>query len=175
MVGHPSNGDTMSEVKIRKATENDIDATCRLYFEFHQFHVAGVPDRLVDLGDPGTYDYSKHIERIKEVIKKSDSDIFFAEVDGEAIGAVELEFTQVNPENPFFIHHKFCFVEGLMVTEKYRRKGIGQILMDVAYKWSKEKGATEVRLDVWEFPDGPLQFYEKLGFKTMQRTLLKKL
>jgi hypothetical protein len=32
-----------------------------------------------------------------------------------------------------------------------------------------------MRLEIWEFPDGPLPFYQRLGYRTIRRTLAKEL
>jgi GNAT superfamily N-acetyltransferase len=38
--------------------------------------------------------------------------------------------------------------------------------------WAKERGASEIRLETWEFPDGPLSFYEQMGYQTLKRTMV---
>jgi GNAT superfamily N-acetyltransferase len=45
--------------------------------------------------------------------------------------------------------------------------------VEAAQNWAKEKGAAEMRLETWEFPGGPLPFYEKIGYRTIKRTLKK--
>jgi GNAT superfamily N-acetyltransferase len=47
--------------------------------------------------------------------------------------------------------------------------------MAAAEAWARERGATELRLDAWEFAAGPLPFYESLGYQTIKRTLVKPL
>jgi hypothetical protein len=42
----------MAAITTRPATVHDREALCRLYHASHQFHVRGVPDRLVILGEP---------------------------------------------------------------------------------------------------------------------------
>ena len=39
----------------------------------------------------------------------------------------------------------------------------------------RERDATQMKLDAWEFAAGPLGFYEKNGYKTLKRTLIKEL
>jgi hypothetical protein len=36
----------MSSILIRRANKLYFDALCKLYAEFHEFHVRGIPDRL---------------------------------------------------------------------------------------------------------------------------------
>lgn len=46
----------MTVVTIRPARMGDREPLCRLYHAFHEFHVRGVPGRLVSLGKlPDSY------------------------------------------------------------------------------------------------------------------------
>jgi hypothetical protein len=45
----------------------------------------------------------------------------------------------------------------------------------IQWEWVKEKGAAEMQLNAWEFPGGPLPFYEANGYRTLTRTLFKRL
>lgn len=56
-----------------------------------------------------------------------------------------------------------------------RRRGIGARLLDAVQRWAKEKGATEMRLETWEFADDPQEFYEHNGYRTLRRTLAREL
>jgi GNAT superfamily N-acetyltransferase len=47
--------------------------------------------------------------------------------------------------------------------------------MDEAETWARERGAEEMRLDIWEFDDGPLTFYEKRGYGTVRREMVRRL
>lgn len=57
----------------------------------------------------------------------------------------------------------------VVVDENHRRKGIATALIDFAKKDAKEHGFARVELDMWEFNEGALAFYESVGFKTMRR------
>jgi len=47
--------------------------------------------------------------------------------------------------------------------------------MDTAQQWAREKGAAEMRLDVWEFNQETIRFYVNMGFKTLKRSLVSDL
>jgi len=59
-----------------------------------------------------------------------------------------------------------------MVSSPFRRNGIGTRLVRIARRWAREKGATEMRLGVWEFNEAARKFYETLGFKTLKRGMV---
>ena len=61
-----------------------------------------------------------------------------------------------------------------MIRQHFHRL-LGLQLVEAAQRWARQKGATEIKLDVWEFDAGPLRFYEKAGYRTLKRTLIKEL
>ena len=164
----------MPEVSIRAAVHDDIESLCRLYHEFHQFHVRGVPDRLRSLGDVDSFDRSGLIKSLTEIINGEDTTIFVAAAGDRLIGLVEVYFRQ-DEQNPLRCEYKHGDIQSLMVTEKFRGQGTGRLLCEAAEAWAKAKGAVEVRLDIWEFTEGPLKFYERIGYKTLRRTIVRKL
>lgn len=162
----------MEGVVIRPASTEDIEALCRLYGEFHEFHVRIVPDRLRSL--EGSGNNSELISSLKKIMGSDESAIFVAEVEGKTTGLAEV-YLREDKANPAVVSHRYGHLQSLLVTDDLRKQGTGKKLVDAAETWAKEKGATEMRLDIWEFPEGPLRFYEKLGYRTLRRTLLRKL
>ena len=59
--------------------------------------------------------------------------------------------------------YRILYVDTVFVNEQYRRKGYGRCLMEEMEKQAKEKGATIVRLDTfdWQGKD----FYLSLGYR----------
>lgn len=73
-----------SDLSIREANSSDIEPLCKLYFEFHKFHVRGVPDRLLSLGEPpDIYEHSELYRTLEKIINDDDSALFRAK-DNEA-------------------------------------------------------------------------------------------
>jgi ribosomal protein S18 acetylase RimI-like enzyme len=161
----------MNDLKIRLAGMQDLEALCRLYIEFH---VRGVPDRLRSLGDPEKYDCSELYPKLEKIIKSDDSVIFLAEVDQKPVGLAEVYVREDKPD-PARIQRKYGHLQSLIVTQKSRSQSIGKRLVGEAEKWAKQKGAKEIQLDIWEFKEGPLEFYERCGYRTLRRTLTREL
>ena len=162
----------MSTVIVRPAANHDRGALCRLYHEFHEFHVRGVPDRLLSLGEPpATHEHTDLYEALAGIIGGADSAIFIAEAAEQPIGLVEVYLRQDKP-SPFETSCRYGYLQSLIVREPFRREGVGTRLLDAAQQWAGEKGATEMRVEVWEFAEGPLQFYEKNDCRTLRRTLV---
>ncbi len=160
---------------IRKATTGDIDQIFELYFEFHEFHVKSISHYLVSMERPDDRTNSELAKTLTEIITGENSSIFIAEVSGHLVGLVEIYLRQDDPSNRYIRHHRYGHLQSLIVSERHREQGIGKLLAETAHQWAKDKGADEIRLDVWEFEAGPLGFYERLGYHTIKRTLAKEL
>ncbi len=165
----------MSQIEIHLADECDSDALCALCYEFHEYHVRGVPSRLRSLGDRDEQDWSRLHKLLSDIYRNGNAALFVAQVAGEMVGLAEVYYKQDDRANPAIVPYSYGYLQSLMVLEPFRRQGIGMQLVNVAKHWAKEKGATEMRLSVWEFDAGPLPFYERIGFRTLQRELVAKL
>jgi ribosomal protein S18 acetylase RimI-like enzyme len=165
----------MEAVSVRSAELRDREALCSLYHDFHEYHVRGVPDRLRSLGEPPhTYVGSELYQVLTKIIQDDNAVIFLAQVAQRTVGLVEVYLRQDEP-NPLRVSHRYGYLQSLMVDERFRRRGIGTRLVEAAHRWAQEKGAAEVRLEIWEFKAGPLEFYEQSGYRTLRRTLVREL
>ena len=55
------------------------------------------------------------------------------------------------------------------MDEAYRRKGAASALIAYMKDDAKAKGLNKIELDVWEFNEGALAFYEAAGFTAYRR------
>ncbi len=159
---------------IRPAETHDLDALCRLYVAFHEFHVQGLPDRLSSIGDPDTFDCTDLAHNLANLLTNLDAAIFVAEADQHIVGLAEVYLRQDEEDSPK-IPYRYGYVQSLMVDESVRGQGIGTALVAAAEQWAGAHGAREMRLETWEFPAGPLPFYEGAGYHTLRRMLVRSL
>lgn len=163
----------MNTAMTRLATEADISRLCSLYWEFHLYHVLGMPDRLrmPDDASDNANEANKLETGLRAIIEREDAAIFVTEVEGKVVGLVEVYLRQ--DENQLLaVAHRYGYIQSLSVFAPYRKLGCGTALMQVAHKWAKQREATEMQLNTWEFAEGPLLFYEKLGYRTLQRHMV---
>jgi GNAT superfamily N-acetyltransferase len=169
----------MSDVTIRPARETDFEALIALYEEFHAFHVLGMPTRL-RLPAPSADSAQREEEQAQiraqllSVLQDKNAALLLAEAAGQIVGLAEM-YLRRDGFHPSTIQHTYGYLQSLLATERWRRRGIGARLVAAAETWARERGATELRLDAWEFAAGPLPFYEALGYQTIKRTLTKPL
>ncbi|NTU81612.1 MAG: GNAT family N-acetyltransferase [Chloroflexales bacterium] len=161
-------------VTIRPAEAADCDALCELFLDFHDFHTRGVPDRLTTMRDPAGRHREELAARLASLAAGHGSNLIVAELDGELAGVVEVYLRQSDPSAPV-VPRKYAYLQSLMVAEHARGEGLGALLLAAAEAWARDRGASEIQLDVWEFPDGPLSFYERHGYHTMRRSLVRRL
>ncbi len=158
---------------IRRATEADIARLCLLYQEFHLYHVLGIPDRLrIPDGSRSDASESNAVQQaLQDIIQREDAVLFVVAVEEKVVGLAEAYLRQ-DEEKPLTIAHCYGYLQSLLVSALYRKQGLGDALMKAVHHWAKEKGATEVQLDSWEFPEGPVPFYERLGYRTLRRHMV---
>jgi len=76
---------------------------------------------------------------------------------------------------PILVPRRHAFVDSLVVTKRYRRKGIGRALMGKVYEWALSKKAESVELNVWTFNEGATVFYHRLGYETASQRMIKQM
>ncbi|MBA3826698.1 MAG: GNAT family N-acetyltransferase [Ktedonobacterales bacterium] len=157
----------MKTTHVRVATEQDLQELTALYQAFHEFHVAGVPQRL---RVPEHYDIERIQAALKEYIQRPDTGLFVTEIDGKLVGFVEVHI-QEDATDAAVVAQRYGHVQSLMVTATHRKVGLGRALLDTAKDWVTAQGISQLRLDTWEFAAGPLHFYEHLGFRTVKREM----
>lgn len=75
------------------------------------------------------------------------------EENGELVAGIDAEMT---------VFH-IMYVSTVFVSEEYRRKGYGKILMDEMEKRAKAFGANMIRLDTFDYQGK--DFYDALGYE----------
>lgn len=63
----------------------------------------------------------------------------------------------------------------LIVTDKVRSKGIGQMLMSKIEEYFKEVGCEYILVDVFAYNDSGINFYNKKGYHNRMHTMIKKI
>lgn len=162
----------MDDLVIRRACDTDFEQLCRLYSAFHEFHVHGVPDRLRTLGEPTQVDCTALVANLRLLIARADATLLVAVEADAVIGLAEL-YLRDDGEHAATIGYRHVYLQSLMVTEHARHRHIGTRLIEASHAWAEQQRAYELRLEIWEFADGPLRFYERAGFRTLRRTLVR--
>lgn len=151
---------------IRQATANDAESICQLLMEGGELHSQALPMLL------RAPDSSKTLEFVKGVLQDRNAQVLLAESNGQVIGCVH--FNQIEEVgHPIKVARFFISVSSLMVQEEHRQQGIGDALMREVHEWAEKQRIHDIELHVYEFNKPALDFYEKLGYHTTSRRMIR--
>lgn len=131
---------------IRKGTKEDLPAALELIKELASYENA--PDEVTVT---------------VEILEKDGFgaqpafDFFVAEIQGN-ISGIALYYTKYSTWKG-----KCIFLEDIIVTEKFRKKGIGNQLFNAVANVAKALNSERLEWQVLEWNDPAIQFYKKLG------------
>ncbi len=151
-------------MQIRFAVYEDLPAVNVLRRQVNELHVAG-RSQTFKPGFPAELE-----EHVYTIFSDPDQEILVAEEAGQLLGFAVLHEIR-RPENPFMYERHFLDVDEFGVDPAYRRRGVGKALIDRAKAWAKEQGFDRLELNMWEFNQDALAFYEAVGFRTYRRYL----
>jgi ribosomal protein S18 acetylase RimI-like enzyme len=154
---------------IREAGLQDFPRCRQVIDETFEYHRRAVPQvfRETDAPPPSA-------QYISDLLQDGDGALLVAESGSKVIGFLTIRLRQ-NADQPWQVPAMRAIVDDLGVIEGWRRHGAGRRLMDAAHDWSRRRGATFLQLNVWEFNQDALAFYESLGYTISARTLWKSL
>ena len=146
----------MNTTLIRNSNPNDTDSVYSLLCIIAELHKNGRPDMFPDL-------ISKYTpQEVYERLSKDENGVFVAEQDGRVVGYV---FCDIIKEG----NGLTLYIDDLCVDPEVRSRGIGRMLIDRAKEYAAEKNCGFLMLNVWEFNENAVAFYEKYGFSTRTR------
>lgn len=157
----------MPEYRIRCATIDDYDVICALYTEGDTLHHNAHPEAFIP-----PHERPRSREFIEIALSDPSSTVLLTESkdDGEVAGLARVAI-RPSSTHPARMRVSVGWVEELIVFERHKGKGAGKALMRSAREWCEGRGVNELRLTVWEFNRDAIAFYERLGYKSLTRTM----
>lgn len=149
---------------IRFAKENELVRVNELRNQVNDLHVEGKPEVF----KAGFNDELR--DHVYDIWNDPEQEIVVADSDGIICGFAVLHHI-VKPATPFMYERDFMDVDEFCVDKEYRRQGVASEIITFIRKYAKEKGFNRIELNMWEFNQDALAFYEAVGFKTYRRYL----
>lgn len=147
---------------IRQAREADKQAVNELRKQVLLVHAAGKPEFF-------SASFSRELaDHLNILFMQENAEVLVAESSGELLGFACIEFVD-RPGSPYRMPVRYCHVIEFGVDERHRRQGIGRALFGAIRERAENRGFSRIELDMWEFNEGALRFYESLGFRTYRR------
>ena len=147
---------------VRRATETDLPRINELRRQVNELHVQGKPEVF----KPG---FGEELQQyLYTLFGRETCTILVADTDGEIAGFAILSRIE-RAENPYRKAICYLDVDELCVDAAHRRQGVGRALMAAVSEEARAQGIDRVELNMWEFNEEALRFYEALGFRTYRR------
>ncbi|MGX2962129.1 N-acetyltransferase family protein (plasmid) [Peribacillus sp. JNUCC 23] len=149
---------------INSAVFEDYDTLNDIVKEGQDEHADALPYifNKVDKVMPESY--------FKELLEDPNSEILVARANGGVVGFAVMELNE-SPPFDSMVPRKYAYMNDFGVKSSHQKRGIGKDLFDACVNWSKNKGASSLDLNVWEFNQKAIAFYNKNGMKSISRKM----
>jgi len=155
----------MGKVIIRKATINDLNSIQELNNSLFDLELNNFDDTLKQ-GWPFEEDGKEYFE---DMIKNEI--VFVAQIEEKIVGYLAGSIC----EQISYITETFAELDNMCINDKYRRFGIGTLLMNEFKKYCKEKNIQNIKVTASAKNSRAIQFYIKNGFEDYNVTLKYKI
>ncbi len=152
-------------MNFRLATEKDAAKIADLLIGIGQLHHSSRPDIYM----PNLQKYNE--SDIKEILKDENTFIFVVADENDCVAAYAFCVMKEVLETKAFVSRKYLYIDDFCVDPEYRKQHVGSFLMNSIKAESRKMGIEKIQLNVWEFNQGAIKFYENCGFKTQKREM----
>ncbi len=154
-------------LRVRIANYDDLESLNSMMYELHDYHHRNEPDHIKSA------DESLELKNITHYLDSPDCLVYVAEMNEEVVGFVTGHFCELTSiiSQPVFMGS----VDELWVCPSFRQQGIAQALCDKLDKRFAEYGVKRVFVEVWDFNQSAIAFYQKARFKHQIHMLYKDL
>lgn len=148
---------TMTDIKLRKATAEDIDNIINMLLLIHKEHYENWPEIYLR---PNT---SKVVTRkyLKKYIRSKKKQLTVAYLRKSIVGVLMAEVVKSNAP---YKSKKLGHIRAIYVIKKQRRKGVATKLINKSIKKFNKYKIYNVRLNVYGYNKKAINLYDKLGF-----------
>ena len=149
---------------VRKAEEKDFPKIMELLEGIAALHHSGRPDLFRE----GRF--SKYTAgQLPAVIANPDTPVFVAADENDAVAGYVFCTVKRTHEHPVFRDFTALYIDDFCVDPCRRRQGVGHLMMDAVKAYAKAERFHHIDLNVWEFNESAIRFYESCGMTTQRR------
>jgi len=147
----------MSErIDVKEATLDDIEGICCLFSEGMAFQEER--DEYFKLSVDAVENFRGFVS---QQITNTNSRLIVAKSKREILGYC-LAFLLQRP--PVFARREYVMITDLVITQEYRRMGLGSRLIREQERWCREKGIGWIEAQVSSLNQEATSFWRKIGF-----------
>ncbi len=153
------------KVTFRKAEPKDATKIAEMLIGIGALHHNGRPDIYKD-------NLQKYNESdVLEILKDKNMPVYVMADEKDEVAAYAFCQIKEVSESKALVGRKFMYIDDFCVDEKYRKMHIGQTLMEKVTEEARKMDVSSIELNVWEFNESAIKFYEKCGFTTQKREM----
>lgn len=157
-------------IEVIQPTINDLPLILNLWQKQYDFHHKLDNFYYVPFNNLTKIKFKKYLTK---AIKLNNPCLLIAKIDKEIIGFITFSISK----SSYFDSNieKYGEIIELYVDQKYRRKGIGNLLMSETEKFFKKQNIKILKLQVSSFNQNTIEFYNHLGYTNRQTLMFKEL
>ena len=152
----------MDQISVRPATHDDLDIL--LEFERAIIEAERPFDPTIRSG-PNVHYYD-----LATLISSPDAEVLVAEFDAQIIAS---GYARIDISESYLKHERHSYLGFMYVVPEHRGKGINGMIVDALEAWSRSRGVTEMRLEVYAVNAAAIKAYEKAGYEPLILTMRK--
>ena len=151
-------------VAIARAAETHIPEISQLWLEFMRFHADIDPIFTPREGVVPGFEQ----EQVRRLMQSEDGLVLVALDDDQVVG---FAFAEIRGPSKVYMLDRYGALDTMAVTAKYRRRGVGERMLDEILKWCRSKGVVRIELEALANNQLGLSFWAKHGFKIWRHRL----
>lgn len=151
-------------MRVRNATTGDLGTILALNAFVQRQHAEALP-RLFKFPT----DSQQSVDAFAAILKTPDNLVLMAE-DAEPVGYLYAQF-QKRPANWVHLELQVLYIQHMVIAPKFRRRGVGTLLLSGATDAARGNRVGRVELDVWAFNSEAKRFYAKHGFEVFNERM----
>lgn len=143
---------------IRFAQAQDVSGILALLRQVGKLHHQGRPDLFRE----GAQKYGA--SQVLALLNSSHTPIFVAVEDDNVLGYGFCK-AKIYENDPVMGDYTELYIDDLCVDEAHRGQHIGTAIYQEILRYAKMRGCHNVTLNVWNFNESAMKFYESLGMQ----------
>lgn len=151
-------------ITLRYATEDDLP----VLLEFEQGVVTA--ERPYN---PTLIEGEIHYYDLNSLLTSENAALIVAETNNEVIASGYALIKDA--EKKYYDFSRYAYLGFMYVKPEYRGKGINKLILKELINWSKDRGISEIRLEVYYDNEPAVKAYEKAGFESHILLMRKKI
>jgi len=137
---------------IREAELDDIERLLEVEQEIVKYERPFAPNLRED---------PIHYYDLEDLIRREDAQVIVATSQRKIVGS---GYALIKNSKPYFEPDKFIYLGFMYVSPDYRGQGINGKIIDRLIAWAKQKGITELQLEVYAENESAIKAYRKRKF-----------